>query len=49
VFIDVEIYGKKSQDMHVDGGAIAQLFHYSTSVDISTSGVHVLAVHGRRI
>jgi len=39
VFIDVEIDGKKYQEMHVDGGAIAQLFLYPPSVDISTSGV----------
>jgi patatin-like phospholipase/acyl hydrolase len=39
VFIDVEIEGKKYQEMHVDGGAIAQLFLYPPSIDISTSGV----------
>ena len=39
VFIDVEIEGRKYQEMHVDGGAIAQLFLYPPSVDISTSGV----------
>jgi predicted acylesterase/phospholipase RssA len=26
VFIDIEIDGKKFQETHVDGGAIAQLF-----------------------
>ena len=39
VFIDVEIDGKKYQEMHVDGGAIAQLFLYPPSIDISTSGI----------
>lgn len=39
VFIDVEIDGKKYQEMHVDGGAIAQLFLYPPTIDISTSGV----------
>ncbi len=39
VFIDVEIDGKKYQEMHVDGGAIAQLFLYPPSIDISTSAV----------
>ena len=33
VFIDVEIDGKKYQEMHVDGGAIAQLFLYPPSID----------------
>ena len=37
--IDVELDGRKYQEMHVDGGAIAQLFLYPASVDISTSGV----------
>jgi predicted acylesterase/phospholipase RssA len=39
VFIDVEIDGKKYQEMHVDGGAIAQLFIYPASVDIAASSV----------
>jgi predicted acylesterase/phospholipase RssA len=39
VFVDVEIDGKKYQEMHVDGGAIAQLFLYPASLDISGSGV----------
>ncbi|MCA0302234.1 MAG: patatin family protein, partial [Proteobacteria bacterium] len=33
VMIDVEIDGKKYQEMHVDGGAIAQLFLYPASVE----------------
>ena len=39
VLIDVELDGKKYQEMHVDGGAIAQLFLYPPSIDISASGV----------
>jgi hypothetical protein len=39
VLIDVEIDGRKYQEMHVDGGAIAQLFLYPASVDISASGL----------
>ena len=39
VFIDVEIDGKKYQEMHVDGGAMAQLFLYPPSIDLSTSSV----------
>ena len=40
VLIDVEIDGKKYQEMHVDGGAIAQLFLYPPSIDSATVGVH---------
>ncbi len=36
VMIDVEIGGQKYQEMHVDGGAIAQLFLYPPSINIST-------------
>jgi hypothetical protein len=32
VFIDVELDGKKHQEMHVDGGAMAQLFLYPPSL-----------------
>ena len=33
VMIDVEIDGRHFQEMHVDGGAIAQLFLYPASID----------------
>lgn len=39
VLIDVEIDGRKYQELHVDGGAIAQLFLYPPAVDISKSAV----------
>ena len=39
VLIDVEIDGRRYQEMHVDGGAIAQLFLYPASIDLSKSGV----------
>jgi predicted patatin/cPLA2 family phospholipase len=39
VMIDVELDGKKYQEMHVDGGAVAQLFVYPASIDISKSGI----------
>ncbi|MDP1837038.1 MAG: patatin-like phospholipase family protein [Reyranella sp.] len=39
VMIDVEIDGRKYQEMHVDGGAIAQLFLYPPSIDLSAPGV----------
>jgi hypothetical protein len=39
VMVDVEIDGKKYQEMHVDGGAVAQLFIYPASIDISKSGI----------
>lgn len=35
VMIDVELDGRKYQEMHVDGGAIAQLFLYPPSIDAS--------------
>jgi len=35
VLLDVEIDGAKFQEMHVDGGAIAQLFLYPASIDPS--------------
>jgi predicted acylesterase/phospholipase RssA len=39
VMIDVELDGKKYQEMHVDGGAVAQLFVYPASIDTSKSGI----------
>ena len=38
VLIDVEIDGKKYQELHVDGGAIAQLFLYPPSIDVGQTG-----------
>jgi len=34
VLIDVELDGKKHQEMHVDGGAMAQLFLYPPSIHV---------------
>jgi predicted patatin/cPLA2 family phospholipase len=34
VLIDVELDGKEYQELHVDGGAIAQMFLYPPSIDI---------------
>jgi hypothetical protein len=34
VLIDVEVDGARFQEMHVDGGAIAQLFLYPGSIDV---------------
>jgi hypothetical protein len=39
VLIDVELDGKKYQELHVDGGAIAQLFLYPAALDLSKLGV----------
>jgi predicted patatin/cPLA2 family phospholipase len=36
VLIDVELGGKTYQELHVDGGAIAQLFLYPPSLDLGT-------------
>jgi predicted acylesterase/phospholipase RssA len=37
VMIDVEVDGKKYQEMHVDGGASAQVFVYPPSLNIATA------------
>lgn len=38
VMVDIEIDGQKYQEMHVDGGAVAQLFIYPSSINIAESG-----------
>jgi hypothetical protein len=44
VMIDVEVNGEKYQEMHVDGGASAQVFVYPPSLNISTA-----QFEGRRV
>ena len=39
VLIEVELDGKKFQELHVDGGAIAQLFLYPPSIELRSVGV----------
>ncbi|NQW53499.1 MAG: patatin-like phospholipase family protein, partial [Rhodospirillales bacterium] len=39
VMMDVEINGKKYQEMHVDGGAVAQLFLYPPAIDLKADSV----------
>ena len=39
VLIDVELDGEKYQELHVDGGAIAQLFLYPPSLDLGRIGI----------
>ena len=39
VLLDVEIDGRKNQEMHVDGGAIAQLFLYPPTIELGQVGV----------
>jgi hypothetical protein len=39
VLIDVELDGRKYQELHVDGGAIAQLFLYPPSLDLGRIGI----------
>lgn len=39
VMMDVEIGGKKYQEMHVDGGAVAQLFLYPPTIDLKADAV----------
>ena len=36
--IDVEVDGKSYQELHVDGGAISQMFLYPPSIDVPTAG-----------
>jgi hypothetical protein len=53
VLIDVELDGKKYQELHVDGGAIAQLFLYPASLDLSKLGVkrerHAYVIRNARL
>jgi hypothetical protein len=39
VMIDVEVDGKPYQEMHVDGGASAQVFLYPPGLNVRASGV----------
>jgi hypothetical protein len=39
VLIDVELDGRKYQELHVDGGAIAQLFLYPPSIELGRTGI----------
>jgi hypothetical protein len=39
MMIDVDVDGKHYQEMHVDGGASAQVFVYPPGLNLSTSGV----------
>jgi predicted patatin/cPLA2 family phospholipase len=53
VLFDVEIDGKKYQEMHVDGGAIAQLFLYPPSINIGTAAArrvrHAYVIRNARL
>jgi hypothetical protein len=53
VLVDVELDGKKYQEMHVDGGTMAQLFLYPASVDLSRTGVrrvrHAYVIRNARL
>lgn len=41
VMIDVEVEGKKYQEMHVDGGALAQMFLYPASLSLSSEATNL--------
>ena len=45
VMVDIEIDGQKYQEMHVDGGAIAQLFLYPPSISMASKGVSARERH----
>jgi len=51
--IDVEVNGKHYQEMHVDGGASAQVFVYPPGLDLSKSGVtrerHLYVIRNARL
>ena len=53
VLIDVELDGRKYQEMHVDGGAIAQLFLYPPSIDVNRTGIrrvrHAYVIRNARL
>ena len=53
VMIEVEVDGRKYQEMHVDGGAIAQLFLYPPAIELGTLGVkrerHVYIIRNARL
>ena len=53
VLFDVEIDGRKYQEMHVDGGAIAQLFLYPPSINIGAPGLrrqrHAYVIRNARL
>lgn len=48
VFIDVESGGKKYQEMHVDGGAMTQVFLYPPSMQLAKEAKAAGAVRQRR-
>jgi hypothetical protein len=41
VMIDVEVNGRRYQEMHVDGGAVAQVFFYPPSMSLSSETTHI--------
>jgi predicted acylesterase/phospholipase RssA len=49
VMIDTEIDGKPFQEMHVDGGAAAQVFLYPASVELGTTCVTMGLCRDRRL
>jgi hypothetical protein len=53
MMIDVEVNGKHYQEMHVDGGASAQVFVYPPGLDLSKSGVkrerHLYVIRNARL
>lgn len=53
VMIDIELDGRRYQELHVDGGAIAQLFIYPASLDLSRSGIrrtrHAYVIRNARL
>jgi predicted acylesterase/phospholipase RssA len=49
VMIDVEVYGRKHQEMHVDGGTSAQVFAYPPSLNIRAQSAAAGIVRERHV
>lgn len=49
VMIDVEVDGKQYQEMHVDGGAMTQVFLYPPTLNIALQSAQVHAQRERRV
>jgi hypothetical protein len=49
MMIDVEVDGRRHQEMHVDGGASAQVFVYPTSLDVQALAAEAGIVRDRSL
>jgi predicted patatin/cPLA2 family phospholipase len=49
VMIDTEVAGRRYQEMHVDGGAMAQVFVYPSGFQMKEAAARILRSSGRRV